>query len=377
MVFYESNPSNPVHKLHRIFSRLTGKRDPRRLLSRNHLCALLSEIGFIRVNAVYNDFVFAPLTRRLIWLLRNLSILLENAPGVRTMAGSIFLHAQKPPQKKKAPKQPVFTSEALRGQVSFVVPCHNEEMNIRPLVNRILELYGDYVHEVILVNDGSTDGTATVIADLARQDKRVKFLHRSPPSGVGRAIAEGLSQAGGRYVLTMDCDFEHLLPEFRDLFDGIVEGYDVVVGSRFSRHSVLLNYPFLKIVANRSFHLLARLLLWRNFRDLTNNLKLMRREVVVNMQLREPEFAVNAETGLQPLILGYRIKEVPISWINRSPGMGASSFRLVRVGGGYWRVLLGIWLKQMCEAGPYMDLRRQPTREQNDTKGAGESSTRG
>src|SRR6266480_7029199 len=50
MVFYESNPSNPVHKLHRIFSRLTGKRDPRRLLSRNHLCALLSEIGFIRVN---------------------------------------------------------------------------------------------------------------------------------------------------------------------------------------------------------------------------------------------------------------------------------------------------------------------------------------
>ena len=58
-------------------------------------------------------------------------------------------------------------------------------------------------------------------------------------------------------------------------------------------------------------------------------------------------FAVNAETGLQPLQLGYAVKEVPISWINRAPDMGASSFRLVRVGGGYWRVLGRTW-KQGC-----------------------------
>jgi hypothetical protein len=320
---------------------------------------------------VYNDFVFAPLTRRLIWLLRNLSILLENAPGLRVMAGSILLHAQKPPPRKDALRQPLFTHESLRGAVSFVIPCHNEEMNIRPLVDGILDLYEDCVHEIIVVNDGSTDSTAAVMGELAARDQRVKTLHRSPPKGVGRAVAEGLSQATGRYVLSMDCDFQRLLLEFRDLFDCAVEGYDVVVGSRFSRHSVLLNYPFFKIVANRAFHLLARLLLWRNFRDLTNNLKLMRREVVASMQLREPGFAVNAETGLQPLILGYRVKEVPISWINRSPGMGTSSFRLVRVGGGYWRVLLGIWLKQTYDAGPYLDLRRQPARDQNDAKGAG------
>jgi len=106
--------------------------------------------------------------------------------------------------------------------------------------------------------------------------------------------------------------------------------------------------------------LLARLLLLRNFRDLTNNLKLMRREVVADLQLCQPGFAVNAETGLQPLILGYRVKEVPISWINRSPEMGASSFRLIRVGGGYWRVLLNIWLRQVFRTGPYRDLHRRP-----------------
>ena len=74
MLFYESNPWNPVHKLRWLFSRLIGKRDPRNLINRPSLYELLSEIGFVRVYAVFNDFVFAPLTRSLIWFLRNLSI---------------------------------------------------------------------------------------------------------------------------------------------------------------------------------------------------------------------------------------------------------------------------------------------------------------
>jgi len=368
LVFYESNSGNPVYKIRRILSRFADDPDPRNLLTRKALCDLLLTTGFIQVAALYNDFVYAPLTPRLIWLLRNLSILFENAPGLQKMAGSILLHAQKAPERQDVPTQPFFMHQSLRGAVSFVVPCHNEEMNIRPLVQRILDLYGFCVHEIILVNDGSNDGTATIINQLASEHECVKPVHRDPPNGVGRAIAEGLSKAGGRYVLTMDCDFQHLLPEFRDLFDGIVEGYDVVVGSRFSRHSVLLNYPFLKIVANRGFHLLARLLLFRSFRDLTNNLKLMRRQVVTDLRLRQPGFAVNAETGLQPLILGYRVKEVPISWINRVSGMGTSSFRLIQVGGGYWRVLLDIWIKQVFGAGPYRDLHRQPLPEQKSAE---------
>ena len=138
------------------------------------------------------------------------------------------------------------------------------------------------------------------MAALATKDARVKPLYRSPPNGVGRAISDGLRAATGRYVLTIDCDFQHLLPEFRDLFDGAAEGNDVVIGSRFSRHSVLLNYPFAKIFANRAFHALAVLLFGRRIRDVTNNLKIMRREVVLDLRLRQPGFAVNAETGLQP-----------------------------------------------------------------------------
>jgi hypothetical protein len=114
----------------------------------------------------------------------------------------------------------------------------------------------------------------------------------------------------------------------------------------------------LKIVANRAFHTLAILLLGYRIRDVTNNLKIMRREVVADLRLQQPGFAVNAETGLQPILLGYSVKQVPISWINRTPGMGSSSFRLARVGGGYWRVLVGLWLYHLWGIGPYRHLAR-------------------
>ena len=320
---------------------------------------MLSELGFIRIFAVFNDFVYPPLTPKAIWLLRNLSIILENTPGIRTLSGSILLHAQKPPIPTSYPRISLAIDDTFRGSVSVVVPCHNEEMNVGPLVYRLIELFGYYIHEVILLNDNSNDTTGDIIDGLARQDPRIKVVHRAPPNGVGRAITDGLAAASGKYVLSLDCDFQHLLPEIRDLFDSIAEGYDVAVGSRFSRHSVLLNYPLMKIVANRGFHMIARIVLIAGFRDLTNNLKLMRREVAHNLVLREPGFAINAETGLQPLLMGYRVKEVPISWIGRGIDMGVSSFRVLKVGGGYWRVLYRLWLWRFLKIGPYAALRRQ------------------
>jgi SAM-dependent methyltransferase len=356
VLFYESNPWNVMLKLRRAAARLLGDADPRDLLSRADLYELLSELGFIRVFAVYNDFVYRPLTRSLAWLLRNLSILLENTPLVRTLAGSILLHAQKPPRIVPQPQVSLCEHEELRGAVSVVIPCHNEEMNIGPLVDRLRALYGAYLHEIIAVDDTSRDGTRAVIERLAAADPLIQPIFRDPPNGVGRAIADGYRAATGRWVLSMDCDFQHLLPEVRDLFDAAAQGYDVVVGSRFSRHSVLLNYPIQKIVANRGFHLLAQVVLLRRFRDLTNNLKLMRREVVDQLRLTQPGFAVNAETGLQPLVMGFTIKEAPISWINRTPDMGVSSFRLMRVGGGYTQVLYRLWLKCVLGIGPYQSL---------------------
>ena len=359
VLFYESNPWNIVLQLHQALANVWGKGDPRSLLNRPELYELMSEVGFIRVFSIYNDFIYAPLTPFLAGILRPLSIVLENAPGIRTLAGSILVHVQKPPRVVEPPKTSLFVHEQLRRAISVVIPCHNEDKNIRPLVTRLQDLYGEYIHEIIPVDDNSTDETRDIIRKLAEEDPRIKPVFRTPPNGVGRALADGYRVATGKYILSMDCDFQHLLPEVRDLFDAAAEGFDFVVGSRFSRHSVLLNYPFNKILANRSFHLLAHLVLFRRFRDVTNNLKLLKREIVEKLQLTEPGFAVNAETGLQPLLMGYTVREVPISWINRTFDMGLSSFRLAQVGGGYGKVLWRIWLKRFFGLGKYKSLPRK------------------
>lgn len=366
VLFYESNPWNVILKIRRLLARLLRRdNDPRLLVSRSDLYELLSEVGFIGIFAVYNDFVYAPLGRDMVWILRNLSIIFENMPGIRTLAGSIVLYAQKPPHSLSIPRAVLKIDDRFLTAVSVVVPCHNEEMNVGPLVSRLCNLYGEYIHEIVLVDDNSKDGTRKVIDELADADPRIKPVYRTPPNGVGRAIACGLRAATGDYILSLDCDFQHLLPEVRDMFDAAAEGYDVVVGSRFSRHSVLLNYPWLKIIANRAFHVLGELALLARFRDLTNNLKLMRREVAKDLVLLEFGFAVNAEIGIQPLVAGYRVREVPVSWIGRGISMGTSSFHLSKAGGGYWRVLRRLWLKRFLGVGPYRMLNVKPAQPGN------------
>ncbi len=107
---------------------------------------------------------------------------------------------------------------------------------------------------------------------------------------------------------------------------------------------MLINYPFFKILCNRAFHLLVKLTLLGGVRDVSNNLKLYRADILKTLDIEEPHFAANMETGLKPLLAGYDIEEVPVSWINRTVGMGASSFRIVKVAPGYLGALIRtIW----------------------------------
>ena len=228
---------------------------------------------------------------------------------------------------------------ALHGAISVVVPCYNEEMNVGPLVGGLLSHYNTYLREIVLVDDNSKDRTREVIQELASFEPRVRPVFRTPPNGVGRALRDGLAATTGDYVLLMDCDFLHILPELRSMFDAAARGSSVVLGSRFSRYSVLINYPLRKILCNRGFHILLSIIFRRKLRDMTNNLKLLHRDVVDHLQIESEWFAANAETGLKPLLMGFPTYASPISWINRTPEMGQSSFSLLKNGIGYIRIL--------------------------------------
>jgi SAM-dependent methyltransferase len=305
-----------------------------RALRRLSLVNAASREGFDRVHFIPYDIVPANTPRRLLDAMMSAAYILEHAPLVRELCGWTCVWLTRPGSSVPS-RVDLATHPHLFGSISIVVPCHNEEMNVRRLIDALLAMYDAYVHEIIIVDDNSTDGTAQVVAEAMRADPRVKLIRRGPPNGVGRALRDGYAAATGRYILTMDSDFEVLVPELRDLFDSVAAGRDGAIGSRFSYDSVLVNYPFLKILCNRAFHVLVRWTLLPGVRDISNNLKLYRAEILKALEIEEPHFAANVETGLKPLLAGFDIEEVPASWINRTPGMGSSSFRILNVAPGY------------------------------------------
>lgn len=225
-------------------------------------------------------------------------------------------------------------------KVAVVIPARNEEETISRMVRFLLALYGKYIVRVIVVDDGSTDKTAEIAAGLAAADRRVMLVRRRPPHGVGRALREGLRHipSSCTHILTLDADFVRNMPELEEFFAKI-GGYDGLVGSRYLERHSLIRYPFMKLVFNRAFHLLARLLFGIGNTDLTNNFKFYRKDVYLSLPLAAEGYAVNAETGLYAVLLGYRIGELPVVWFARSRSMGSSKFSLLKVAPGYVRVL--------------------------------------
>jgi len=343
LLFFEANFWNPQVLLKNTvpaIGRRTGQASCQIGMRRYRLLEETSRRGFIEVNAIPYDIVHPRTPPALISAVQSTAFVLEHVPGLRDLSGTLYIWAKKPgDETSRRPRVDLAEHQQLFGSTSVVVPCHNEAMNVQVLVRALLDTYDRYIHEIVLVDDNSTDNTAQVAAALARAEPRIKVVTRTSDPGVGRALRDGYRAATGEYILSMDCDFAMLVPELRDLFDVIATGRDGAIGSRFSHDSILVNYPVKKIIGNRGFHLLARLLLRRRMRDISNNLKLYRASIFKEIDIEQPGFAANVETGLKPLLAGRDIVEVPISWINRTPTMGSSSFDLAKVAPGYARAL--------------------------------------
>jgi dolichol-phosphate mannosyltransferase len=346
LLFFEANYWNPqvfLKSTIRPIGRYAGDADCQIGMRKFQLMKRASHQGFTHVEIVPYDIVHPLTPRSLIHAVQSIAFILEHAPVLRDLCGTLYIWLVKPGVAER-PHVNLATHAQLFGTTSVVIPCHNEEMNVGRLIKALFEAYDAYIHEIIIVDDNSTDGTAAVVADAMAAEPRVRLIRRRPPNGVGRALRDGYAAATGRYILTMDCDFVLLVPELRDLFDRVAAGREGAIGSRFSYESVLINYPFFKILCNRAFHLLVKLTLLGGVRDVSNNLKLYRADILKTLDIEEPHFAANMETGLKPLLAGYDVEEVPVSWINRTVGMGASSFRIVKVAPGYFGALMRtIW----------------------------------
>lgn len=230
-------------------------------------------------------------------------------------------------------------------KISAVIPARNEEANVEKMVKLLVENFNRQILEIIVVNDCSSDKTGEILERLAKKYKKLHPVHRRKNGGVGNAIRKGLEFISDKteYVLMLDCDFVKNTGDIKRLLKA-ASNYGGVLGSRYMRGGRLIGYPLPKKLANRTFHFLARIFLGVKYIDVTNNFRLYKYEIIEKIRplLKGSGFSINAETGLYPCILGYRLKEIPVTWHGRTQDMGRSAFNVAKAGPGYASVFFDV-----------------------------------
>ena len=203
--------------------------------------------------------------------------------------------------------------------LSVVMPCYNERDTIREIVARVQAVAMNI--ELIIVDDGSTDGTRDILAEIEQNGARV--IYREKNEGKGAALCDGFAAANGDVIVVQDADLEYDPAEYVDLYDPIYRGAaDVVYGTRFGGKPQRV-HMFWHKVGNWMLTTLANMLFNCTLTDMETCYKMFRREVVKDMEIRakgfdfEPEFTAKILKHAK-----WRIYEVPISYYGRTYAEG-------------------------------------------------------
>lgn len=215
-----------------------------------------------------------------------------------------------------------------------IVPTYNERENILKLIDAVLA-QSDAV-DVLVVDDGSPDGTGAMVDERAASDKRVNVLHRERKLGLGTAYVAGFRWALERdyeLIFEMDADFSHD-PQHIPQFLASVENADLVLGSRYrDRKVTVVNWPIGRLMLSYFANVYARTVTGLDVFDATGGYKCFRRKVLEAIDLndvRSNGYAFQIEMSFRAWRKGFRIVEIPIVFVDRTEGSSKMSKRIVR-----------------------------------------------
>ena len=219
-------------------------------------------------------------------------------------------------------------------RATVCLPTYNERENLEPMVTALLERLGPD-DAILVIDDGSPDGTGALADRIAAaHDGRVAVLHRPAKEGLGPAYLAGFRRAlseGAELVLEMDCDFSHDPADVPRLIEATADA-DLVLGSRYVDGGRVEDWGAGRRFVSRAGSLYAQTLLATHIRDLTGGFKCYRREVLERIDLGAVSsrgYAFQIETTYRALRAGFRVVEVPITFVDREHGGSKMSHSIV------------------------------------------------
>ena len=241
-------------------------------------------------------------------------------------------------------------------RLSIAIPVHNEESVLPELLRRaraVLAHVPGGPHEIIFVDDGSTDRTFPILEEATSQDPRILAISLSRNFGHQAALTAALDHVTGDAAVVMMADESDDCRDVVRYWEKLNEGYDCVFGSRFMRGGGAIDYPKMKLLLNRLANYFIKVLFRISLNDTTNAFKAYRKEVIDGCRpFIAPHFNMTIEIPLKAIVRGYSWTTIPITWRNRRTG--TSKLQLKEMGSRYLFVCLYVWLEKYFSRGDYL-----------------------
>jgi dolichol-phosphate mannosyltransferase len=239
-------------------------------------------------------------------------------------------------------------------RLSIVIPARDEEGCIASTVEHLhVELrLKDVPHEIVVVDDGSSDGTWRILQDLAARIPELKPVRNVDAHGFGRAVVCGLNAMTGDAVVVMMADESDDCRDVVRYWIALNQGWECVFGSRFLPGGGVVDYPRIKLILNRLANLFIRILFRVPLNDTTNAFKAYRRSVIDGCRpIIAPHFNLTVELPLKAIVRGYSWTVMPITWRNRRTG--EAKLKIKEMGSRYLFIILYAWLEKYFSRGDY------------------------
>ncbi|MDE3254541.1 MAG: polyprenol monophosphomannose synthase [Bacteroidota bacterium] len=228
-----------------------------------------------------------------------------------------------------------------------IIPTYNEKENIAAIIKAVFSLEAGF--HVLIVDDGSPDGTAAIVKELQAQFPASLFIiERSGKLGLGTAYIAGFKWALARnyaFIFEMDADFSHNPKDLIRLHQACESGADMSVGSRYTKGGKVVNWPWDRIFISKGGALYTQLITWMPIKDPTAGFVCYTQKVLATLPLDDIQFigyAFQIEMKYRTWKAGFKITEVPITFIDRTEGVSKMSKGIVK------EAMMGVWkMKQL------------------------------
>lgn len=239
-------------------------------------------------------------------------------------------------------------------KLSIVIPARGEEGCIAATVEHLhLELrLHSIAHEIVVVDDGSTDRTWQILADLSAAMPELRPVQNRGAHGFGRAIQYGLDRISGDAVIIMMADESDDCRDVVAYWHKLQQGWDCVFGSRFMHGGGVIDYPLVKRIVNRLANRMIMVIFGIRLNDTTNAFKAYRRETIEGCRpFLAPHFNFTIELPLKAIVRGYSWTTMPITWRNRRAGV--AKLKITEMGSRYFFIMMYVWFEKYFSRGDY------------------------